>query len=120
MNVPYGIGILPTTSKSFSLYRELLKPLWVIYQKMAIYLQRLKEFPIQAEGFPSGWNDTGISISLYCFVPIDIYSEFLIVIRDCKNSEKGIVLIIHCLLTQFQGVCQFYGKIATCVHNAMY
>ena len=26
-------GDIPTTSKSFSLYRELLKPLWVIYQK---------------------------------------------------------------------------------------
>ena len=31
-------GVIPTTSKSFSLYRELLKPLWVIYQKMLIYL----------------------------------------------------------------------------------
>ena len=31
-NYRYGIGILPTTSKTFSLYRELLKPLWVIYQ----------------------------------------------------------------------------------------
>ena len=28
----YSIGILPTISKSFSLYRELLKLLWVIYQ----------------------------------------------------------------------------------------
>ena len=29
-NYRYGIGILQTASKSFSLYRELLKPLWVI------------------------------------------------------------------------------------------
>ena len=28
----YNIGILPTISKSFSLYWELLKLLWVIYQ----------------------------------------------------------------------------------------
>ena len=31
-------GVIPTASKSFSLYGELLKPLWVIYQKMLIYL----------------------------------------------------------------------------------
>ena len=34
----------------------------------------LKEFPIQAEGFAGSWNDTSISISLYSFVTIDIYS----------------------------------------------
>ena len=63
-------GVIPTTSKS---YWEFLKPLQVIYQK--IYLQRLKKFLIQAKGFAGSWNDTGISISLYSFVPIDIYSE---------------------------------------------
>ena len=35
--------------------------------------------PIEAKGisdigFAGSWNDTGISISLYSFVPIDIYS----------------------------------------------
>ena len=39
-------SVIPTSSKSFSLYQELLQPLWVIYQKMVIYLQRLKEFPV--------------------------------------------------------------------------
>ena len=38
---------IPTTGKSCSLYRELLKPLWVIYQ------QRLKEFLLQCEAISS-------------------------------------------------------------------
>ena len=54
---------IPTTSKSFSLYWEFLQPLCVIYQKMVTYLQRLKEFPVQAKGFAGSWNDTSISIS---------------------------------------------------------
>ena len=66
--------VIPTTSKSFRLYGEFLQPLWVIYQKIVIYLQRLKEFPIQVERFASSWNYIGISISLYSFVPIDVYS----------------------------------------------
>ena len=31
---------------------------------------------MQAEGFAGIWNITGISISLYSFVPIDSYSVF--------------------------------------------
>ena len=31
-------GVIPTASKSFSLYQELLQPLWVIYQKTVIYI----------------------------------------------------------------------------------
>jgi hypothetical protein len=31
----------------------------------------------QVKGFAGSWNDIGISISLYSFVPIDIYSVFL-------------------------------------------
>ena len=61
-------------SKSFSLYWELLKPLGVIYRKIVIYPQRLKEFPVQAKQFAGSWNDNSISRSLYSFVPIDIYS----------------------------------------------
>ena len=45
-------GVILTTSKSFSLYREFL-----------------------SKRFASSWNDTSISISLFSFVPIDIYSE---------------------------------------------
>ena len=41
---------IQTISKSFCLYRILLKPLWVIYQKMVIYLYRLKEFRIPHPG----------------------------------------------------------------------
>ena len=29
-------GIIPTTSKSFSLFHELIQLLWVIYQKIVI------------------------------------------------------------------------------------
>ena len=68
---------IQTISKSFCLYRILLKPLWVIYQKMVIYLQRLKEFPIQSYVFAGSWNDTGISISLYSFVP-QIFTVYVI------------------------------------------
>jgi hypothetical protein len=47
-----NIIAIPTTSKSFRLYWEYLSP--------------------------GSWNDTVISISLYSFVPIDIYSEVFI------------------------------------------
>ena len=35
---------------------------------------RLKNFQVGADGFPGSWNFTGICISLYSFVPMDIYS----------------------------------------------
>ena len=53
---------------SFSLYKQ------VNYHFLVNYPQRLKEFPIQAEGFSGSWDDIGISITLYSFVHIDIYS----------------------------------------------
>ena len=79
---------IPTTCKSFSLYLEFFQRLWVIYQQMVIYLQRLKvnycllvnylytlkEFQVQAKGFAGCGNFIGISFSQYSFLPIDIYS----------------------------------------------
>ena len=73
-------GIIPTTRKFFSLHWELLQPLWVIYQKNG-------SLPIEAKGIAGNWNDTGISISLYSFVTIDIYSviRYLILMHGDNN-----------------------------------
>ena len=66
--------VIPTTCKSFSLYREFFQPLQVNYHFVVNYPQTLKEFPAQAKGFTGSWNDIGISISQYSFLPINIYS----------------------------------------------
>ena len=48
--------------------------------KMAIYLQRLKEFPIKAEGFAGSWSDTSISLD-----SIVLYIQIFTVWHDVKN-----------------------------------
>ena len=80
-------SVIPITSKSFSLYRKFLQPLQVCYHFLLNHPQRLKQFPVQAKGLAGSWNDTDISISLYSFVPINIYSVGLLKI-EYKNLGK--------------------------------
>ena len=75
-----------SSNKSFSLNWKFLQPFQVNYHFQVNYPQRLKEFLIYAEGFAGSWNDTCISITLYSFVPIDIYSVHL----------QGAFLDSHC------------------------
>ena len=102
-------GVIPTASKSFSLYQELLQPLWVIYQKMVIYLQRLKEFSIQAKGLAGSyiWNDTRISISFYSFVP----NESQITLRsNVLRHHFYLPKVIMLVQTGLEySACQFYA-----------
>ena len=84
-------GVIPTTSKSFNLFRELLKPLWVIYQKMVIYLQRLKEFPV----FPLASTYT------YRYLKCGQSSTFI---------KNGLILVIT-LIIQFKILIGFGAMI---------
>ena len=57
---------------------QILQPIPGVLSASIDKLPFFGKSPIKAKAIPKGfagsWNDTGISISLYSFVPIDIYS----------------------------------------------
>ena len=69
MEIPVSFQ-LPANPLAYT-YQELLQPLWVIYQKMVIYPQR-----VQAKGFAGSWNDTGISISFYSSLVLAVNEQY--------------------------------------------
>ena len=63
-----------TTGNSFSVYLKLLQNLYLNYLLQVIYIQRLKEFKVQAKGFTSIRSNIGNPFSPYRILHIYIYS----------------------------------------------
>ena len=65
---------------------------------MVIYQYRLKEFLLLAKGFAGSWNDIGISISQYSFLPINIYSvRYVVLCPTCSKNIGGIYYLGVCI-----------------------
>ena len=77
-----------TTGNSFSVYLKFLQNLYVNYLLQVIYIQRLKEFKVNAKGTTSSESYIGNPFSAYRILHIYIYSV-------CKQDQQ---ICSHCVM----------------------